>query len=325
MQCDSDNGDFCPNCGSCSSGFLEDPVRGDTICSECGVCLPEQMMMEAPDRRTFFGDLKSRDQHFRVDPFLALAGCSTIISDRTLNRLSRVAENRLQSGGESIAQRNLVNGFGHISSFGVMFELPKVVTDTAKHLLFEFSKRSAVPTIDSSDEKKGKRVNCGSESFVLSVCYLAMEKHLCGKPIREVAAVSGIEEENLRKCLRKLRKVIPDLLRSDERQSSDGISNIQAFIQSIVQQLQVGISVENLAVEIAQRAMADLYEELGGKRPSTIAAACVYLAGKQLNVEMDAEDIAVCAAVSKARMMTIASSIEANSPSIEANSPTIKE
>ena len=314
MQCNDDNGDFCPNCGSCSSGFLEDPVRGDTICSACGVCLPEQLMMEAPDRRTFFGDLKSRDQHFRVDPFLDLAGCSTIISDRTLNRLSRVAENRLQSGGESIAQRSLVNGFGHISSFGVMFELPKVVADTAKHLLFEFSKRSAVSANDSiTDEKKEKRVNYGSESFALSVCYLAMEKHLCGKPIREVAAVSGITEENLRKCLRKLRKVIPDLLRTDESQSSDGISNIQAFIQSIVQQLQVGISVENLAVEIAQRAMADLYKEIGGKRPSTIAAACVYLAGKQLNVEMDAEDIGACAAVSKGRMMTIASSIEAKS------------
>ena len=308
MQRCYDGGDVCPNCGSQS--FLEDPVRGDTICSTCGVCLPEQMMMEAPDRRTFFGDLKSRDQHFRVDPFLDLAGCSTIISDRTLNRLSRVAENRLQSGGESIAQRNLFNGFGRISSFGVMFELPKVVADTAKHLLFEFSKRSAVPAIDSSDEKKGKRVNYGSESFALSVCYLAMEKHFCGKPIREVAAVSGIEEEILRKCLRKLRKVIPDLLRMDESQSSDGISNIQAFIESIVQQLQVGIAVENLAVEIAQRAMDDLYEELGGKRPSTIAAACVYLAGKQLDVEMDAEDIAVCVAISTARMITIADVIK---------------
>ncbi len=304
MQCNDNNSDVCPNCGSSSNFFLEDPTRGDTICSLCGLCLPERILVEAPDRRTFFGDLKDHSQHVRVDPFLDLVGCSTIIGDRTLNRLS----NRL-SGGESIAQRNLMLGFGHIRSFGVMFELQKIVTDTAKHMMFEFCKRSAVPSIDSTQEKKGKRVNCGTETFALSVCYLAMEKHFCGKPVRELVAVSGIAEEELRKCLKKLRKVIPDLLRID----SEGIPKVQAFIQSIVQQVQLGISVEKLAVEIAQRAVDNLYEELGGKRPSTRAAACVYLAGKQLNVKVDPEDVAVCAMVSKARMMKIASLKEAKS------------
>jgi transcription initiation factor TFIIB len=296
MKCYGNGRDACQNCGS--NSFIEDHVRGDTICSTCGLCLPELMMAEAPDRRTFFGDCKDRNQHFTVDPFFDLAGYSTIIHDRSLNRL----QNRLL-GGESITQRHLVSGFDHINSFGVMLELPKVVTDSAKQILFEFSKRIGAT----------KGVNFGSDGFALSVCYLAMGKHFCGKPIREVAAVSGIEEGNLRKCLKKLRKAIPQLLRVDEGLCSDGILNIQAFIQSIVQQLQLGIAVENSAVELAKRALSDLYEKIGGKRPSTIAAACVYLAGKQLNVEMEPEDIAVCAVVSKSRLMTIASLIDGKS------------
>jgi len=254
------------------------------------------MMAEAPDRRTFLGDAKDHNQHFRVDPFFDLAGYSTVIPERRLNRLQMY----VQSCGASMQQRNLVSGFAHISAFGAMFELPKVVTDTAKQMLFEFSKR-----IDG--------VNFGSDSFALSVCYLALEKHLCGKPVREVAAVSGIEEGNLRKCLKKLRKAIPQLLRVDEGLCPDEILNIQAFIQSIVQQLHLGISVESLAVDIAKQALSDHYEVIGGKRPSTIAAPCVYLAGKQLNVEMEPEDIAVCAVVSKSRLMTIASLIDGKS------------
>jgi transcription initiation factor TFIIIB Brf1 subunit/transcription initiation factor TFIIB len=185
-----EDGNFCPNCAS--SCFVEDHSRGDTICSNCGLCLPELMMAEAPDRRTFLGDAKDHNQHFRVDPFFDLAGYSTVIPETRLNRL----QHRLQSCGASMQQRNLFSGFAHISAFGAMFELPKVVTDTATQMLFEFSKR-----IDG--------VNFGSDSFAVSVCYLALEKHLCVKPIREVAAVSGIDEKSLRKCLKKLRKTIP--------------------------------------------------------------------------------------------------------------------
>jgi hypothetical protein len=145
-----------------------------------------------PSRRTFLGDAKDHNQHFRVDPFFDLAGYSTVIPETRLNRL----QHRLQSCGASMQQRNLFSGFAHISAFGAMFELPKVVTDTATQMLFEFSKR-----IDG--------VNFGSDSFAVSVCYLALEKHLCVKPIREVAAVSGIDEKSLRKCLKKLRKTIP--------------------------------------------------------------------------------------------------------------------
>ena len=286
-----EDGNFCPNCAS--SCFVEDHSRGDTICSNCGLCLPELMMAEAPDRRTFLGDAKDHNQHFRVDPFFDLAGYSTVIPERRLNRL----QHRLQLCGASMQQRNLVSGFAHISAFGAMFELPKVVTDTAKQMLFEFSKR-----IDG--------VNFGSDSFALSVCYLALEKHLCGKPIREVAAVSGIEEKSLRKCLKMLRKTIPHLLVIQSGCSSAEISKIQAFVQNIVQQLQLAISVENLAMEIAKRALNERYEEFGGKRPSTIAAACVHLAGKQLNVAIEPEDIAVCAAVSTSRMMKIAQVIK---------------
>ena len=290
-----EDGNFCPNCAS--SCFVEDHSRGDTICSNCGLCLPELMMAEAPDRRTFLGDAKDHNQHFRVDPFFDLAGYSTVIPETRLNRL----QHRLQSCGASMQQRNLFSGFAHISAFGAMFELPKVVTDTATQMLFEFSKR-----IDG--------VNFGSDSFAVSVCYLALEKHLCVKPIREVAAVSGIDEKSLRKCLKKLRKTIPHLLVFQLGCSSEEISRIQAFVQSIVQQLQLTISVENSAIEIAKRALEDCYEEIGGKRPSTIAAACVCLSGKQLNVQVIPEGIESCAAVSTARMLRIASLIRAKSP-----------
>lgn len=293
------NDSFCPNCGSSSSGFFEDYVRGDTICGSCGLCLPERLM----EGRLSFAD---SNHHITVDPYWDFQHSSTIIGG-TGGRLNRM-QDRME-GQASIAHKNLVVGFGHIRAFGAMFDLQKIVMDTAKHLLFEYFKRSSAFASHSRSEKKSKCPNVGSESFVLSVCYCAMESHCCGKTIREITAFSDIEEQELRTCLKRLRKVIPDLLQSH---SSEENPKIQGFVRSIVQQLSLSFSVETLATEIAQQAMDALYEEIGGKRPSTIAVACVFLAAQQLGFEVDPENIALCAAVSKARMMTIASSIEAN-------------
>ena len=237
------------------------------------------------DERPLVGD---SNHHVTANPYLDVHSFPTIIGGRS---------NRLQA--ESIAQQNLVIGFGHIGSFGAMFDLQKIVTDTARHMLFEFSQRSRGFECDT----KGKCPKIALETFALSVCYCAMEKHCCGKTIRGITVLSGVEEEELRNCLRRLRKVIPDLL---ESHSSEENPKIQGFVRSIVQQLELSMRVEVSAVEIAQQAMDDLYEELAGKRPSTIAAVCVFLAAQQLGIEVEAENIAACAAISRARMVTVA-------------------
>ena len=70
----------CANCGG--QQFLEDPVRGDTICADCGCCLPERLLDEALEKRNFMDSGKDHNRGSELDKYLGLAAqseCKVIV------------------------------------------------------------------------------------------------------------------------------------------------------------------------------------------------------------------------------------------------------
>ena len=64
----------CPNCGGLL--FVEDPVRGDTICEGCGACLPERIMDETLEKRNFSDSNKDHNRGAELDKYLSFAAQS---------------------------------------------------------------------------------------------------------------------------------------------------------------------------------------------------------------------------------------------------------
>jgi transcription initiation factor TFIIIB Brf1 subunit/transcription initiation factor TFIIB len=61
----------CPNCQGDS--FVEDPVRGDTICASCGFCLPERILDETLEKRNFSDSKKDQNRGSQLDAYLSFA------------------------------------------------------------------------------------------------------------------------------------------------------------------------------------------------------------------------------------------------------------
>jgi transcription initiation factor TFIIIB Brf1 subunit/transcription initiation factor TFIIB len=91
--------DRCPNCGG--EMFEEDPVRGDSICKDCGCCLPE------------------------LDAGIVAAGS---------NKLQRT-QKMVESAAVVTKERNLTDNFHNITQFENHFLLPRVVLDSAGDLM----------------------------------------------------------------------------------------------------------------------------------------------------------------------------------------------
>jgi transcription initiation factor TFIIIB Brf1 subunit/transcription initiation factor TFIIB len=64
----------CPNCDG--ENFVEDPVRGDSICVGCGGCLPERLMDETLEKRNFSDSNKDHNRGSELDKYLSFASQS---------------------------------------------------------------------------------------------------------------------------------------------------------------------------------------------------------------------------------------------------------
>ena len=64
----------CRNCGS--TGFAEDPVRGDSICLDCGCVQPDRIMDETLEKRNFMDSGKDHNRGSELDRYLSFASQS---------------------------------------------------------------------------------------------------------------------------------------------------------------------------------------------------------------------------------------------------------
>jgi transcription initiation factor TFIIB len=274
--------DVCPNCEG--TNFVEDPVRGDVICHDCGVCLPDRIMDEGLEKRNFMDSGKDHNRGTELDKYLSFASQSTVIGKGTGN-LQR-AQNRLKPSAMSTKERNLSDGFQNLRTYETMFQLPKNVINTARDLMVEY------------DKKKDKTMHgARSPAFALAIVYFAMNLHKMGRTIKEVAGLSNVEEKSIRSYIKKIQKTIPTSLIAHTTASD--------FIRIIVSDIEGPLLLEQFACEIAERGTNHLCvatcikEFLNGKRTSTLAAGAILVAAEQMkDLQVSAEDVAGCAQVS---------------------------
>jgi transcription initiation factor TFIIIB Brf1 subunit/transcription initiation factor TFIIB len=86
----------CPNCGS--GVFEEDPVRGDSICKDCGCCLPE---------------LDAGKEYVAEAAKRPLATQSDIVVAAGSNKLQRTQ--KMVAAAVVTKERNLTDGFHNIA------------------------------------------------------------------------------------------------------------------------------------------------------------------------------------------------------------------
>lgn len=269
----------CPECGSAE--VVMDRETGETVCGACGLVVGEGMMDRGPDWRA--SSQEERDEKMRVGPPIDVThydkGLPTMIkvdedafgrplSPEVRQQMWRLRRWNLRARLHTSASRNLAKAMAELELLSDKLSLPPFVRETAAVIYRRALGENLV---------QGRSIAAIVAASIFAACRI----HRTSKTLREVAHVSTRREKEIfrsyRLILRSLGLDIP----------LDGPLD---HVSKIAERAGVSGEVQGLAVRILQEAREK--RAVGGKDPTGLAAAALYVAGLLRGEKMSQKDIA---------------------------------
>ena len=255
----------CAECGGVQ--LLRDNESGELVCQSCGVVVSSTSLDTGPEWRAF--DPAQRESLPRVGAPMSLlihdGGLSTNIGWQNrdsagrrldaemMSKIYRMRKWQQRSKVADSINRNLSYALGEMSKISSSLNLPKNVVETSS-----MNYRKAL----NAGLVRGRTI----QSVVVACIYLSCRQ--CGvvRTLEDVASSVGISKKeaarNYRFLLRALQPRVPQV-------------NPRDYIGKIVSKLRLNGETERLAVRILDEASE--MKLTGGRGPSGMAAACVYI------------------------------------------------
>lgn len=281
----------CPDCRG-KSHCMEDPKRGMTVCTQCGLVLEKQVISEQSEWRTFADSDKSGPDPNRVgaaEHYLLndIGDLSTVIGAKDSSKLS----NLQRSTGSANLNDKLRKGIRDITNYGQRLNLTKDVQNCSGELFKELTTKK---------EMKGKNGLC-----MVAVCiYMAAKQCKCDRPLSELCQMLNVGPKSVRKIHTEVCKLrakgelnIPQLTRGHGLKQR---STEEIFAMRYSNDLKLDIETKKTLKKVMRQIVADGC--LAGKKPNTIAAAGIYLTcqvSKNENQRRSYKEIAVVAKISE--------------------------
>jgi transcription initiation factor TFIIB len=259
------NTSVCAECGG--ARLLRDSETGELVCHSCGVVVSSTLFDTGPEWRAF--DPRQRESLPRVGAPLNLmihdSGLSTNIGwqnrdamgrkldPEMMSKIHRLRKWQRRSKVSDSVDRNLSYALGEMSKISSMLNLPKNVVETGSMNYRRALKASLV---------RGRTIR----SVAVACIYLACRQ--CGviRTLEDVAVSVGISKKeaarNYRFLLRSLKPSVSQV-------------NPRSYVSKIVSNLGLRGETERLALRILDQ--ASVMKLTGGRGPSGMAAACVYI------------------------------------------------
>jgi transcription initiation factor TFIIB len=257
---------YCPDCGS--KNIIHDYDTSETVCSECGIVLPEKTFDHGPEWRAF--DDEQRRQRTRAGAPVTYTvhdkGLSTMIdwhdrdaygkgfSPRQKAQYYRLRKWQKRIRVSDATERNLAFALNDITRLSNKLNLPKSILETAS-----VNYRKAV---------KERLVRGRSIAGVTAAStYLACRQ--CGIPrtLQEVSDASGVNKKELSRSYRFLIKEFDYTVQQIEK-------------SKLVSKYANRLNGQGKIEEIANKTLttAKNLRLTSGKGPQGIAAAATYIA-----------------------------------------------
>lgn len=264
---EEESGHKCPECGY--RRLILDETTGDQICRECGAVVGDRIVDEGPEWRAFSSE--ERDQRSRVGSPMSVTihdkGLSTIIGwedrdiyGRRLSSTKRAEMYRLRKWQTRIRvhsslDRNLVQALSELDRLSSQLGIPRGVKET-----------SAVIYRKAMEKKlsRGRSI----EALVGASVYAASRIRRVPRSLDEVARHSVVSKKEVGKCYRVLVTELE--LKVPPPSPIDYLSRFGT-------DLQLSGMCQRRAAEILTGAKTEGLT--GGKDPTGLAAAAIYVAG----------------------------------------------
>jgi len=271
-------------CKECSSRNLYyDQVRGERLCSDCGLLVEENIVDHNPEWRNFGTDSGGGDKSrvgAPVSVMLADRGLQTSIDwqnrdysgaplkSRTKNQMYRMRKWQRRSKTQNARERNLTIALNRIELIGSKLGLPKSVNERAATIY-----RKAL----AEDLVRGRSI----DAIVAGCVYIANQQMQTARTVDDIASAATLRPKDIGRTYRDLKRRL--LIKTP-------VPDPQIYIDRFCSELGMNSNAKSKAIELVKE--ADRLELTHGKSPSGIAAAAIYIAGQLTDQIRTQRDIA---------------------------------
>ncbi|MFB6133237.1 MAG: transcription initiation factor IIB family protein [Halanaeroarchaeum sp.] len=273
-------------CPECAGTLRTDGI--ETVCQQCGLVVAEDRIDRGPEWRDF-SDAPNRERtgapltRSRHDRGLSTEiGSSTRLKGRKRRRVARMRTQHDRARVSSTAERNQVYAFTEIRRLTGALSLPRSVRDQAC-VLFD--------SAQGEDLLRGRSL----EGFAAAAVYAVCRTNALSRTMDEIASAARAEEREL--------KVAYDAM-NRELGLKTGPIPPRSYLPRFASELGLPTAVERTARSILEAGES----RIGGRNPSGVAAAALYLAAGDVDEPITQ---AVAADVADVSPVTVRSAIDA--------------
>ncbi|KAL2067134.1 hypothetical protein VTL71DRAFT_1558 [Oculimacula yallundae] len=296
----------CRDCKEVPPNLVEEFSSGDMVCGSCGLVLGDRIVDTRSEWRTFANDDQGNDDPSRVgdgaNPLLNGSQLTTTISFQDGNARSRDLMRTQNKSANDKATKGLLAAYKEIGAHCDAVNIPKNVSDTAKHLF---------KLVDDAKAFKGK----SQEAIIAGCIFIACRQ--CGVPrtFREIYALTKVSKKDIGRTFKVLEKFFANdsegktkaanlgLLPSTDSYQTTSSTNASELCMRYCSQL--GLNRQSF-VKVSQGLAEKMSTvgDLAGRSPLSVAAACIYMASHLLGKPKSPKEISAIAGVSDGTIRT---------------------
>ena len=262
-------------CCKCHSNAIlgEDCHAGDTVCSECGLVVSDQIIDVGSEWKTFSNEKDTKDAS-RIG-----AAKSSLLEGGDLSKTitKGTGDSTLDANGRPLHHNRktvrssdrhpLSHAFQKISTIADRLNLPEMIVDRT-NVLFK-------------DICDGKSMHGRSYNTIATSClYAACRQGQVPRTLKEICEVSESSQKPIRRALKRLQEI---------QGITFEMTNIGNFIPRFCSNLQLSNAIQEASKHIAHR--AEELKAVHSKSPISVAAAAIYMASQASKEKKMAKDI----------------------------------
>lgn len=309
---------LCPECKEDPPNLVEEFSCGDVVCGSCGLVLGAHTVDTRSEWRTFSNDDSTNDDPSRVgdgaNMLLNGSQLETSIAFGDGNARSKDLHRAQNKSIHNKSNQDLMQAYKLISAHCEAANIPKTVTDTAKHLF---------KIVDDAKAMKGK-----SQDAVIAGCiFIACRQGNLPRTFREIFNLTKVPKKEIGRTFKALEKFFAEHNLSVKKDQSKFFKIISLELANICKGVfqqdyqktsstdakdliirycsELGLMGQRIVV-IAQD-LSEKASSIGntaGRSPLSIAAASIYMAASLCGQPKTLKEIAPIVGVSDGTIRT---------------------
>jgi len=279
--------ELCPECGS--KKLVEDPLRGEIVCAECGYVVSDHLIDRGPEWRAFDSEQRSQRERTGAPSTYSLhdKGLSSVIDKRDLDitgrRLAPKATSQFfrlrkwdsRSKIQKSRDRHLVTALADIERIVGLLNLPKNIREAAS-LLYR--------RVVDNGLARGRSI----ELLSAAVVYITCRQFEVPRTLEEIASATKLSSKEIGRSYRFICRRL-DI-------SLPPVSPI-TYVPRFGSFLGIPGPIQQRAIEILRRVLS--MGLASGKGPMGIAAAALYWACLESGCKKTQKEVARAAGVTE--------------------------